>query len=399
VKSEGGCHTYLTPDEEKLYDGEMGWAYQVAMRILVKLGDLYGADRLIPVGSAHISGVSYKTIGDAAIDFLNELVKGDGRVRASSTMNPSSFDPDHVMEMGIPDEVKEKQSLIIELYERMGIKPVLTCTPYYIERPKAGSHLAWAESSAVIYANSILGAWTNREGGPSALASALIGKTPNHGIHKAENRQPTVEVKVEAELMDMAEYGALGIYVGRILGEDIPLFSGLQDLEEDGLKQLGAALASSGMTPIFHYNQRGKTVKELERVKVERRDIEKTMEELSASMDRPDLVFIGCPHCSLKELETVARMVEGRKVRDDVKLWVCTSRYIRGKAEKYVRMIEASGGRVICDTCAVVTWLRDMGVESLMTNSAKTAYYAPTLNRVEASLAPLRKCIEAACRG
>jgi predicted aconitase len=387
---------YLTKEEEKIYDGELGWAYQISMRILVKLGDLYGAKRLIPIGSAHISGVSYKTINDAPIEFLRALLESGGRVKVKATTNPSGIDYSNPIFTLLPAELIGKQKAIVDLYKEMGIEDSLTCTPYYIEPPKSGTHLSWAESSAVIYANSIFNAWTNREGGPSALASALIGKTPNYGLHMPENRRFSALVKVEAAIRSEADYGALGIYLGKILGNRIPLISGLSSRDEDFLKQMGAAMATSGSVPMF-YLGKPETVEAHEIITVDNRDIQNVYENLSSALEKPDLVFIGCPHCSLNEIKTIASLIKGRKVKSDVKLWVCTSRFIRKKASDYVRVIEASGGQVICDTCAVVTWLRDLGIDTLMTNSAKTAYYAPLTNKVKVVFSTLKDCMIAAC--
>jgi len=390
---------YLNKEEERIYEGEEGWAYQIAMKILVKLGDLFEAERLIPIESAHISGVSYKTIGDAAIEFLEALARAGARSKARSTMNPAGIDYFHLEEIVRLPELHERQTRIIELYQSMGIAPILTCTPYYIRRPRENAHLAWAESSTVIYANSILHSWTNREGGPSALAAALIGKTPNYGIHKSENRQANILVKVEADLRDEADFGALGIHVGRILRDETPCFEGLPDSEETYLKHLGAALASSGMTSLFYpCTSCPKSSDDLERISVEPDDLRDAFESLSTTNESPDMVYFGCPHCSFKELRQIALRIKGRRVKDDVKLWVCTSRHVRRRAENYVRMIEAAGGKVISDTCAVVTWLKELGIDVLMTNSAKTAYYAPTMNKVETIFGSLDQCIEAACR-
>src|SRR3990170_3155137 len=237
---------YLTKQEERMLDGEHGWANQIAMKILVRLGDLFGATRLIPVNSAHLSGVSYKHLGDAAIEFLNELATQGGKAETLATLNPSSLDQE-ILGKHYSKERSAKQGEIIELYGKMRIQPTLTCTPYYLQTPKAGQHLAWAESSAVVYANSILKAWTNREGAPSALAAALLGKTANYGIHQPENRQPNVLIKLETELRTEADYGALGVHLGKLLHEKIPIIDGLQG-SDDELKQLGAAMASSGMT-------------------------------------------------------------------------------------------------------------------------------------------------------
>jgi len=390
---------YLTREEERIYEGEEGWAYQTAMRILVKLGDLFEADRLIPIESAHISGVSYKTIGDAAIEFLEALLEAGAKTKVRSTANPAGIDYNHLEEMVNLPRLHERQSRIIELYRKMGINPILTCTPYYIRKPEEGAHLAWAESSTVIYANSILHSWTNREGGPSALAAALIGKTPNYGVHKSENRQANILVKVKTDLNDAAEFGALGIHVGRILKDEIPCFEGLPSSEETQLKHLGSAMASSGMQSLFYpCASCPKSSDNLEKLSFELDDLKSAYESLSTTNETPDMIFIGCPHCSIEEVRRIALRIKGRKIKSNIKFWVCTSRYVRGKAEDYVKIIEAAGGKVISDTCAVVTWLKELGVDVLMTNSAKTAYYAPTMNKVETVFASSDRCIEAACR-
>jgi len=390
---------YLTREEERIYEGEEGWAYQIAMKILVKLGDLFEADRLIPIDSAHVSGVSYKTIGDAAIEFLEALNKAGAKSKVRSTANPAGIDYNHLEEMATLPKLHEKQTEILRLYRSIGIDPILTCTPYYIRKPKEGAHLAWAESSTVIYANSVLHSWTNREGGPSALAAALIGKTPDYGIHKPENRKAEVSVKIETDLRNEVEFGALGAYLGKILKDEIPFFEGLPHPEETWLKHLGAAMASTGMSSLFYpCSSCPKSSDRLETLSVDKGDLKNAFESLSTTNEDPDMVYIGCPHCSFEEVKEVAQRIKGRKVKDGVKLWICTSRHVRRKADNFVKIIEAAGGKVISDTCAVVTWLKEINVDVLMTNSAKTVYYAPTMNRVETIFASLDQCIKAACQ-
>ncbi|MEM2102300.1 MAG: aconitase X catalytic domain-containing protein [Candidatus Bathyarchaeia archaeon] len=385
---------YLTRKEEKIYDGEFGWAYQTAMKILVRLGDLFGASKLIPIKSAHISGVSYKTLGDAPIDFLKATAETCPRVRVPSTLNPCGFDSDYLAAK-FSERLREKQTLILNLYTQMGVVPTLTCTPYYLKPPKPGWHLASAESSAVVYTNSVLSAWTNREGSPSALAAALIGKVPDYGVHQPENRQPSIIVKVETELTNEAEFGALGVYVGKTIKDKVPVFQGLPaNVTSEELKQLGAGLASSGMTSIFHYKPR--QIRGLERVSVTKSDVRNVMENLSAGAGSPDLVFVGCPHCSLGEVKAVAELLKGKRVCRE--FWVCTSRFVKEKATEHVKVIEKAGGHVLCDTCAIVTWLKELGVRIMLTNSAKAAYYSPTMNNVDAVLAPLNECVETALK-
>jgi len=319
---------YLTREEERIYDGEYGWAYQVSMRVLVKLGDLYGAERLIPIDSAHIAGVAYRTIGDAPIEFLRALADSGGKATIQATTNPSSLDLGNPSFTLLPKEFVERQMEIIGLYKRMGLEITLTCTPYYIREPRSGAHLSWAESSAVIYANSLLNAWTNREGGPSALASALIGKTPDYGLHRSENRRASVLVKVETDLRSESDYGALGIYLGEILGEKIPVIYGLSRREEHYLKQLGAAMATSGMTPMFYFGGKEREEPNIEeKISVDERTLKRSYERLTSTSEKPNLIFIGCPHCSPEELGIIARRLKGKRIRPGVKLWVCTSGY------------------------------------------------------------------------
>lgn len=335
---------YLTKEEEKILDGEHGWAYETLMKILVRLGDLFGATRLIPIKSAHVSGVSYKTMGDS-VDFLDALVRAGGKAQASATLNPSSFDPEYLVRK-IPREYKEGQSRIIDSYKKMGFELTLTCTPYYITKPRKGWHLAWSESSAVIYANTVLKSWTNREGGPSALAAALIGKTPNHGMHQAENRQPNILIEVESNPVNETEFGALGIHVGKFLKEKIPLFTGLSNYTEEGLKQLGAGMATTGMTSMFHYSELPQKI-DFETVSVESKDIRNIIENLSTTSASPDLIFIGCPHCSLKEIRKSAEYLKGKKVKTGTELWICTSRHVRRKAKNMWTLLK----RLVATCC------------------------------------------------
>jgi phosphomecalonate degydratase large subunit len=392
---------HLTKGEERIYDGEQGWANQKCMKILVRLGELFNARKLIPISSAHVSGISYKTLGDSPIEFLKALADADGKAKVKATLNPQSLDPEYLSKK-LPRNVVEKQADILRQFERMNFTQSLTCTPYYLEIPKTDSHLAWAESSAVVYANSILNAWTNREGGPSALAAAIIGRTPDYGIHRTENRQPKVLVSVNTQLRNETDFGALGIYLGKILADNIPEIHGIHGASREQLKQLSAALASTGMVNMFQLERKKTRThrEEMPKISVETKDIKRTAESLStATTSKPDLVFIGCPHCSLNEIKQVAHLLKGKKVRAGLEFWVCTSRHVKELARGSVEQIERSGGHVLAGVCTVVSWTEKLGIKTIMTNSAKTAYYAPTLNKAETILAPLEDCIKTATRG
>jgi len=387
----------LTREEERILSDEQGWANRTCMKILVRLGELFGAEKLIPITSAHVSGISYKTLGDAPIEYLRALADANAKVKVKTTLNPQSLDPDYLIRK-IPIELRNKQLDILKQFDKMGLTESLTCTPYYLGKPRRGSHMAWAESSAVVYANSVLGAWTNREGGPSALAAAIIGKTPDYGIHKPENRQPNCLVNVKTELRSETEYGALGIHLGKLLRDKIPLIQGLQK-DSDQLKQLSAAIATTGMTNMFKAGSITER-KETERIEIESSDLKRTIEELNtASGRKPDLVFIGCPHCSHAEMKKIARLVKGKKVKRGIELWVCASCHVRDTAKDAVKQIEKSGGHVLAGVCTVVSWTEKLGIKTIMTNSAKTAYYASTLSKADATLKPMEECLKTALQG
>jgi predicted aconitase len=384
---------YLTPEEEKLFNGERGATYQKAIEILTALGDIYGADRLIPIKSAQIAGVSYKTIGEAGLEWISDL---KGEVAVPSILNPAGMDRECWREMGISENFAEKQEKIIEAYEALGVRTECSCTPYYIFDKLAvfGDHVAWSESSAISYANSVIGARTNREGGPSALAAALIGKTANYGFHLDENRNPVVSIIVEAELHD-SDYGALGYIVGEMVGDKVPFFKLKSKPSKDELKSLGAAMAASGAVALYHVDgvtpEAGKYEAPKEKIIIEESQIKNVY-----SMGEPDLIAFGCPHSSVSELEKLARLLNGKKVKKEV--WICTSRAIKNKHPELVKRIEKSGAKVFCDTCMVVSPASER-FKCMMVNSGKAHKYVPNLCGVKSILGRTEDCIEAALRG
>ncbi len=383
---------YLTPDEEKLFNGERGATYQKAIEILAALGDIYDADRLIPIKSAQIAGVSYKTIGDAGLEWISNL---KGKVAVPSILNPAGMDRECWKEMGISEEFAEKQEKIIQAYEALGVRTECTCTPYNIfdNLARFGDHVAWSESSAISYANSVIGARTNREGGPSALAAALIGKTPNYGYHLDENRKPNVLIKVEAELHD-SDYGALGYIVGEMVGDKVPLFKLKSKPSKDELKSLGAAMAASGAVALYHVAgatpEAGKYEASKEKLTIEEGQIKEVY-----SSGEPDLIAFGCPHSSVSELERLAQLLNGKKVKKEV--WVCTSRAIKNKHPELIKKIEKSGAKVFCDTCMVVSPASEK-FSCMMVNSGKAHKYVPNLCGVKSIMATTEECVEAALR-
>lgn len=381
---------YLTPEEEKLMNGESGPAYQKAIEILTALGDIYGADKLIPIKSAQIAGVSYKTIGDAGLEWISDL---KGKVAVPSILNPAGMDMECWKEMGITPDFAKKQQEIIKAYKALGVRTECSCTPYniYDDLANFGDHVAWSESSAISYANSVIGARTNREGGPGALSAALIGKTPNYGFHLDENRHPVILIKVEPEIFD-SDYGALGIVVGKMIGDKVPVFDLNSIPAKDELKSLGAAMAASGSVAMYHVlgvtPEAGKYDLPAEKITIE----EKQIKEVYKS-GVPDLIAFGCPHSSVPELEKLAQLLEGKKVKKEV--WICTSRALKDRHPGLVKRIEKSGAKVFCDTCMVVSPASEK-YQCMMVNSGKAHKYAPDFCGVKSILARTEDCIKAA---
>jgi len=387
---------HLSREEEDILGGEHGAAAAKSMEILLAICKIFGAEKLIPVTSAQISGVSYKTIGDAGLEFLESFAK-DGRVRIPSYLNPCGMDLEEWKEMGFPKDFAKKQMKIIQAYKKMGVEPTCTCTPYLIGiLPKKGEHIAWSESSAVIFANSALGAKTNRESGMSALASAITGKTPYFGYHLDENRIAEVVFNVKVKLEDMSDFGALGIYAGGIAKQRVVAFEGMEDFTVDEVKALGAALAASGSVALFFIagvTPEWRVVGKPERVEFGGRELKETRESLNSSEDA-ELIAVGCPHCSLEEIKEIAEKLRGKKLKR--KLWVCTARKIKTKADKLglTKIIEEAGGKVVSDTCMVVSPIEDMDFKRTAVNSGKAAHYLPSFCKQKVLFGSLKDILE-----
>src|SRR5512138_2721643 len=236
---------HLTSEEQQMLAGELGRATQKAMEILTALGTIYAAERMVPVTSVQIAGVSFDNLGEAGLEFLSEMAAGGGRVSVLTTLNPAGMDIENWQALGIDAEFARNQERVIAAYARMGVITTCSCTPYFFGNlPHFGEHIAWAESSAVCFANSVLGARTNREGGPSALAAALTGRTPCYGLHLDESRRPGLTVQVEAALNDTRDFGALGVALGRAIEarrrKVIPYLRGIPAASVDQLKSFCA---------------------------------------------------------------------------------------------------------------------------------------------------------------
>lgn len=394
--------------------GEQGRGGQRAMEMVVALARIYGATDLVPIRSAQVAGVSYANIGDAGLEFLGQWANEGAHVRVPAMLNPAGMDLRAWQEMGTPAEFAEKQLAVIAAYERMGVRPTCTCAPYLLEECAGlGDHLAWSESSAVAYANSVLGARTNREGGPSALAAAIVGRTGNYGLHLDEGRQPTESFLVRAPLRTVADWGALGAIIGRgsrgvpFIILDAPSQSSCPSVDaelRDGLRSLGAAAAATGSVALFHLADVTPEAR-LGLVRTPRgtpqviEGLDRGYALLDDEAGRLDLVAIGCPHASLEQVQTVATYLAGKRLA--IPLWLMVSRQVAELAQErgLATRLEAVGARLVADTCVVVAPLKAMGMQAVATDSAKAACYLPGHQGVQVRFGTLERCLEAALRG
>ncbi|MBP1694001.1 MAG: hypothetical protein H6Q37_1884 [Chloroflexi bacterium] len=406
----------LSPEEQAILDGRDGRSARKAMEILTALGKIYGAERMTPVTSVQIAGVSFDNLGEAGLEFLTEMAAGGGKVRVLTTLNPAGMDIENWQALGISPEFARDQENVLEAFRRMGIITTCTCTPYLAGNlPHYGEHIAWAESSAVCYANSVIGARTNREGGPSALAAALTGRTPAYGMHLDEERVPSITFVLDNfSLTQSAKnypdstflFGALGKLIGERLeglpGRRVPFIRGVERASLEELKSFCASLATYGGVALFHME--GITPEAAlhqppeETIVIQRAELVKAVESLNdAANAEVDFVSLGCPHLSIGEIARIAELLEGKQVLKE--FWITTSRPVKQIADQmgYTRAIEASGARFAVDTCCVVAPIKGR-FTAMATDSAKACYYASAKNKFKTVFKPFDEVVQEAIK-
>jgi predicted aconitase len=404
----GAAVIKLTSEQNAMLEGNQGKAVQKAMQILVALGKIYEARRMIPVSSVQIAGVSYDNLGEAGLEFLSEMAEQGGKARVLATLNPAGMDIENWAALGISTEFAERQQRVIDAFRRMDVITTCSCTPYLAGNlPRFGEHIAWSESSAVCYANSVIGARTNREGGPSALAAALTGVTPEYGYHLSKNRRPGLTIKIQAHLNSDGndDYGALGRVIGeRLEGTCIvPYLLGVQNPTLENLKSFCASIATYGGTALFHMQgitpEASQFSSPVETWTIKQRQLETARQALNdpAGSGEVDFVSLGCPHLSIKEIARIAELLQGNKVTKE--FWITTARPIKHIADRmgYTQVIEAAGAKLAADTCCVVAPIQGR-FNVMATDSAKACYYARAKNRFRTVFKPFDEVVKEALR-
>jgi len=416
-RASGEDALYLTLEEERMLRGDFGEVVAEAMRILVSLGEAYGAEKMVEISSAHLVQGYVSRIGDAGIAFFENLAKRRANVKVFTTLNTMAYDRKNWKAMGIINEdYCLTESRILRALEKIGCQSLCTCTPFYYSFPRFGEHISWAESNAVIFANSVLGARCSREGGPTACMAALTGRTPLYSFHLRKNRLGKIWVNVDVELEGTCDFGVLGYCVGKMAANRVPVLEGISEkVRVEDLVELGSALATSGAIGMYHVvgvtpeaRSKGEAfgdTKPEEKIVIGRTELKEVYEELTTKRGRIDWVVLGCPHYTLRQIAEVTKLLGGRKIHDGVRLWIHTSEGVYALAERlgYADSIRKAGGLLTVDICMVgqnPLILKTFGRLVIATDSAKQAFYiGPARGWHDTILGSTKDCLEAAIAG
>jgi len=390
--------------------GEEGAAAQMGMRILVTMAGVYGARQLLDITSAHIDGCLYH--GLSGLDFARRLLDGGARVAVPTTLNVGAIDLLHPEHFHGSAELAQRSRQLMEMYENMGCRPIWTCAPYQTgQRPEFGSQIAWAESNAIVFANSVLGARTNRYGDFLDICAAITGRAPAVGLHLAENRRGQILFRLkeipDRLLQEDVFFPVLGYFIGARTGSQIPVIEGLPaEASEDQLKALGATAATSGAVALFHAigvtpeaathadafqgHRPGRIID------VTIAQLRETVAHLATAPDgQIDVVALGSPHYSLREFAALLPVLDRYPPHPRIEFIVCTNRLVmEALAEKgWLPQLKAAGVMVVVDTCVVVAPVVRARQGVLMTNSGKFAHYAPGNIGLQVVFGSLEECV------
>jgi predicted aconitase len=400
----------LTGTDRGMLAGDEGQVVAKAMELVVAIAEIEDAPCLVDIEAAHVDGCMYH--GQAGLDFVEELAAGGGRVRVPTTLNITSVDLLHPELFRGDAEVAQMTRRVTEGYLALGCRPTWTCAPYQLpDRPRLGAQIAWGESNAIVFANSVLGARTNRYGDFLDICCALTGRAPFTGLHTDEGRRATLSVELnvpDVALDDDLLYPLLGHVLGVIADDGLPVVTGLDGrASEDRLKALGAAAASSGALAMFHavgVTPEAPTLDEstgggdTRTVVVDVEMLRKALVDLSEGRGELKAVSVGTPQMSVSELRSLAELARGR--RSMLPFYVNTGRDTLEDAGGEVALdLEAFGATVVTDTCTYVTAIMGEVAGTVMTNSGKWAYYAPGNIGVSVVLGSLADCVESAAAG
>jgi predicted aconitase len=407
----------LTAEDEAIRAGRRGEPARRALEMQLAVGAFFGAERMVPVTSAHLTG-DPESMGEAGLAFVEDLVGQGARFVVPTTTNSCNVDFDLYRAFGQPEEVAQQERRLRELITAMGGVLLTSCANYQaLDPPRFGEHLAWGDTGTVIYANAVCGARSNFEGGPASYAAALTGRVPAYGMHLDTCRRGTHLVEVRDQPRSASDWGALGVFVGRQLTNYwlVPVFTGIEaEPDADGLKHLGATLASYGSLAMFHIAGVTPEAQTLEEafggrpprgsIVVEPGDLERTYRSFAPEKAEVDLVVFGTPHLSIAELRHLAGLLKSQTVSASTMLLLTTSAHVKALADREgsTRVIEAAGGRIVVGVCYYIMTPREMarrhGLRTIVTDSAKLANIIAAYG-YNPIFRPTVQCVDAAVTG
>lgn len=412
----------LSALDQELLNGSHGKAAQTAMRVIIQTAQLEGVSELIDVKQAHIDCCGYT--GPGILRFAQQLVEWDAKARIPTSLNAISVDRRLWRSQGVDPALGEPSEALAQAYLDMDARPTFTCAPYLLDSaPEPGDHIMWAESNAVVFANSVLGARTIKCPDLLDVCVALTGRAPNTGCHITENRKARLEIHYEAvEDWDDTLFPLLGYIVGDITGERVPIVTGLEKQKEkvtiEDLKAFGAAFATTSSAPMFHIagiTMEASTAADIKtqlsntfKTTIKPSDLARQWCRFNACEENEthtpiDLVSLGSPHFSYDEIVTLASLVKGRKKSKNLTLVITCNRDAYSKACKkgYTSVVEEFGAQILTDTCwcMVQEPVVPAHARTILTNSAKYAHYGPGLTGRQVRFGGLSDCVNAACEG
>ncbi len=410
----------LTKTEQEMLSGKQGPGAQKCMQLLVAMGEVCGAKKMVPIVSGHIAG-NYLVMGDEGIGWLEELVKDGAKIKVYTTKNPEMFDFENADELGVPQKYRDIQYRMNKALQELGVALTYTCHHYLVGNlPKFGDHITWASSGSLVYANSVLGARSNRDACHVVIAAGVAGVIPEWGLHLTENRKGQVLVttkNLDLAKYNLADYQALGWKVGKTVRDKIPVFVDLPpDISIEAIKAILYSVTVPGAMPMVHMvgvtpealtleAACGGNPTSLPVVTVTEEDVKQSYREIySGKNEKVDLVIFGCPQCAIQEITEIVGILDGKKVNPGTELWICTSNWVKNLAKRmgYYDKITAAGGRIVADVGAgdgPYIYLKERGIKVVAINSARGSYYSRGLFGMDTWFGTTRECIETAIAG
>jgi predicted aconitase len=411
----------LQKQEEEMLSGKYGSGLRKCMEILMAVGECYDAKRMVPVTSVHMAG-NCSVMETEGIEWLEDLALSGAKLKVFTTKNPEMYDFEDWREFNVPENLRDKQNKINDALKTLGATLTYSCHHYLVGNlPRFGDHIAWASSGSSAFANSVIGARSNRDGDHTVISAAITGVIPEYGLHLSNKRKGQVIVKTDGlniAKYNHADFQAMAWQLGKKVGDRIPVFIDLPtDADIQNIKAVLYTLTVTGAMGLVHFvgiTPEAATVEvacgttdinSLEQISATQQEVDEAYREISSSSEeKVDLVIFGCPQCCIQEIGEISELLDGRKIHPETQLWICTSDWVKTLCKRmgYAEKIKAAGGRIVADigaACGPYLYLPQQGVRVIAVNSARASYYSHNVTGMETWFGSTKECIETAISG